>query len=139
MSTTTTAKPRQKKPAPLATPGYIYILASSNGEWFKIGKATIWAVRVVKQLKVQLPFPVVVRYAFKSEDCTRDETALHRRFKSKRLNGEWFSLDEGDLEHIRQFCNYKGFSVDEAGVYHPDPLAGAEEEAAIPSETEAEE
>ena len=128
MTASLTAQPSKQRRvkhahAATPTPGYIYVL-SSNDTWFKIGKATVWVVRVVKQLKVQLPFPVVVRYAFKSEDCTRDETALHRRFKSKRLNGEWFSLDEGDLEHIRQFCNYNGFSVDEAGVYHPDPLAG---------------
>ena len=112
-------------PRNITRAGYVYVLESENKEYYKIGKTKVLAVRVIKQLKVQLPFAVNVAYAFATDDRSRDETKLHRHFRSKRLNGEWFALNEDDLLHIRAFCNYRGCSIGVDGVMRPDPLMEA--------------
>lgn len=114
--------------------GYVYVLEHNN-EQFKIGKAAVWVTRV-KQLKIQLPFKVTLAYAFQTEDCARDEKLLHQRFATKRLNGEWFSLDLDDFGFIAEFCNYSGFYELQNGSITPDPFAYENKTAA---EIEAEE
>jgi len=36
-----------------------------------------------------------------TEDMHGLESRLHKRFADKRANGEWFLLDEADVEYIR--------------------------------------
>lgn len=47
-----------------------------------------------------------------------DEQDLHRAYAEKRIRGEWFSLDEGDIEAIRgDFYSRKRYSTGIAELY----------------------
>lgn len=71
---------------------YVYLLGA-NDEYYKIGKATRLDRRI-RQLRIQLPFPVdLIRFAVVN-DATRFETLLHREFRTYRSNGEWFRFPD---------------------------------------------
>ena len=72
--------------------------------WYKIGYTRFVSTRVAHLTRI-LPFPVAVvgfwhlQWVgdFKPHNPARVEKFLHSHFKSKRLNGEWFSLSDGDV------------------------------------------
>jgi hypothetical protein len=80
-------------------PGYVYLLSSDIGV-FKIGKA-IDITKRVKSLGVKIPIQVTLIHSFRSDDYSSAELALHEKFASKRTEGEWFKLDEDDVEYIK--------------------------------------
>lgn len=107
----------------------MYVLQHGDLAEYKIGKAKVWSLRV-KQITPKLPKRVSIVYGFWTEDRARDESYLHRHFKEKRLNGEWFALDAHDLFFIRWQCNYSGFSIAPDGSFLPDPLRPEDDETA---------
>lgn len=92
--------------AEIDTSGWVYVLDDLQGH-YKIGKGKDLNRRV-KQLRIQLPYPVALHYAFQTPNCHADEKTLHEQFKDKRLNGEWFGLELDDLGAIYDFANYEG-------------------------------
>jgi hypothetical protein len=84
--------------------GYLYVLGGELGgvKVYKIGHAGVLSNRIA-QIRPQLPFPVEVVYAFKCEHRIDAETYFHRRFAQKRMEGEWFKLDEEDLGEFEKF------------------------------------
>ena len=50
---------------------------------------------------VKLPFPIEVLHYAWFENHSKAERDLHMRFASKRLEGEWFNLDDTDIRYIR--------------------------------------
>lgn len=82
--------------------GVVYLLQA--GPFYKIGKATDFSKRL-NQIKLQLPYPVEVTHQIECDDISHVETYWHRRFASKRQNGEWFVLTQEDVaefkSHIR--------------------------------------
>ena len=51
--------------------------------------------------EVKLPFPIeLVHYAY-FDDYTKAEREMHQMFAAKRLEGEWFDLDENDVSAIK--------------------------------------
>lgn len=86
-----------EKPA-RRTNGFIYILQA--GPYFKIGIAQNVDARI-KQLATLPPFDLVLVHTIETEDMYSLESGLHSRFEAKRKNGEWFELDEEDVEWIR--------------------------------------
>ncbi|WP_189615959.1 GIY-YIG nuclease family protein [Pigmentiphaga litoralis] len=82
-----------------AIPGHIYFLKSPYG--YKIGKTVNLRDRM-RLFGVKLPFVNSLEYSFHTPDYTAAETGLHRHFAHKRLEGEWFALDEADLQYIKQ-------------------------------------
>ena len=87
-------------------PGWVYVLDDGQGH-YKIGKAKD-LTRRVRDLRIQLPWPITVNYAFQSTNYHQDERTLHQHFKHKRLNGEWFDLELDDLGAIYEFAGYRG-------------------------------
>lgn len=81
-----------------ATPGYIYVIRSKFG--FKIGK-TVNLKQRTRLFEVKLPFSNSLEHYAWFEDYTRAERELHLQFHAKRLEGEWFDLDEKDLSEIK--------------------------------------
>ena len=43
-----------------------------------------------------------------ADDMIEKEAQLHQHFADKRVRGEWFSLDEGDLATIREMLSING-------------------------------
>ncbi|MEK6243687.1 MAG: GIY-YIG nuclease family protein [Pseudomonadota bacterium] len=79
-------------------PGHVYVIKSPYG--YKIGKSRRLRDRV-QLFNVKLPFPIEVIVSGWCEDYTLEETELHGLFHAKRLEGEWFDLNESDLELLK--------------------------------------
>lgn len=86
-----------KTPKPKPS-GQIYIMEC--GGYYKIGVS-----KNVKRRQKELdrrPFKVNIIYESKIvEDCYSVEEMLHNRFSQKRINGEWFNLNNNDIEIIK--------------------------------------
>lgn len=91
------ADPSRRLPT-LATPGYVYVIRSPYG--FKIGKTVNMKSRT-RLFEVKLPFPITVEHYAWFADYSTAEHELHRTFHAKRLEGEWFDLEPGDIAYIR--------------------------------------
>lgn len=89
---------RESNPSAYPTSGYVYVIRSPYG--YKIGKTVNIRDRT-RLFAVKLPFPVSLEHCAKFDDYTEAERNLHRMFAAKRLEGEWFDLDEADLAHVR--------------------------------------
>ena len=81
-------------------PGHIYILESPHG--YKIG-LTRKADKRPKQIGLLLPFETQCIHQVAVVDCAAAEKAIHSRYASKRINGEWFNLTIQDIEHVKNY------------------------------------
>ena len=80
--------------------GYIYLIQSIASKEYKIGKATSVSARV-KSISNTHPQGVELLHSVRSDDYSQLEAFLHRTFAKSRLNGEWFSLNEKDIDFIK--------------------------------------
>jgi hypothetical protein len=94
---------RQPKPLPFvasSSMGKVYLLKA--GPFYKIGKAKDFDKRL-RQIRLQLPYPVEVVHVISTSEFSQLETYWHRKFKTKRTNGEWFVLTDQD---VKEFVKY---------------------------------
>jgi len=87
--------------------GYVYLLKSPTAFW-KIGK-TKNPVDRRKTFSVKLPFEVHYAHLIYCHDMNKLEKEMHIIFKKKRVDGEWFSLNEDDVRWIKQFSTQIDF------------------------------
>lgn len=80
-----------------STDGFVYM--ARMGKHYKIGK-TFSVPRRHREIAVHLPESLTPIHSIRTDDPTGIEAYWHKRFESKRTNGEWFSLS---LEDIRAF------------------------------------
>lgn len=69
--------------------GEVYLFKS--GRYYKIGK-TNDTVRRGSELRIQLPEKCTLIHSIKTDDPSGIEAYWHKRFETKRMNGEWFDL-----------------------------------------------
>lgn len=74
----------------------IYVVKVNDQQLFKIG-ITQNVKRRVYQLQTANPFIVKLLFSSVSTSALLIETYLHKRYKSKNVSGEWFTLSESDL------------------------------------------
>lgn len=79
--------------------GYVYLVKNDDG-YYKIGMTKNWEDRR-KTFNVLLPFEIEYTHLIHTKDMAWLEHDLHRRFDHKRVNGEWFKLDDADVEYIK--------------------------------------
>lgn len=81
--------------------GYVYIIEGTHkGEVkYKIGKANNLNDRL-KRFEVKIPFDIELFMSFLVKDPLKFENELHKKFKHKRIAGEWFDLDVNDFKSI---------------------------------------
>lgn len=79
--------------------GVVYLLKSAYG--YKIGRTRSVPDRM-RAFGVQLPFIYTIPLCVWFDDCIAAERRYHDAFASKRINGEWFDLEEIDIELIRK-------------------------------------
>lgn len=82
--------------------GEVYLFKS--GRYYKIGK-TNDTVRRGSELRIQLPEKMVLIHSIKTDDPSGVENYWHRRFESKRMNGEWFDLSSLDVKAFKKWRN----------------------------------
>ena len=87
----------QSQKAEVDKSGYVYLL--KGGEYYKIGR-TNDINRRVTEVGILLPFEVKLVCSIETDDMCYLETSLRKRFADKRVGGEWFKLDEDDVQSI---------------------------------------
>jgi T5orf172 domain len=78
--------------------GYVYVLKSAMG--YKVGRTRRMPDRM-RTFGVKLPFLYTIPLCAWFDDRIEAEGAYHRIFRDKRINGEWFDLQDADIELIR--------------------------------------
>lgn len=78
--------------------GVVYVLKSAYG--YKVGRTCNVPARM-RTFGVHLPFVYTIPLCAWFDDCHAAERRYHEMFASKRINGEWFDLNEHDIQHIR--------------------------------------
>lgn len=78
--------------------GYIYLIQSAYG--YKLGRSRRLPDRM-RTFGVQLPFLYSIPLCAWFDNHVEAETRYHRLFHDQRINGEWFSLHDADIELVR--------------------------------------
>jgi predicted GIY-YIG superfamily endonuclease len=81
--------------------GYVYVVKSDSGH-YKIGKTNNPNDRM-STFSVKLPMEVEYLVLIQSHSYHRLESALHKQYAHKRINGEWFALSPTDLMHLEHY------------------------------------
>lgn len=76
--------------------GYVYLLHGVGTHYYKIGHSNNLDRRI-SQISPVLPFPLELVSSIRSDHRQKLEAYMHRKFASKRLEGEWFALDKDDI------------------------------------------
>jgi hypothetical protein len=79
--------------------GFVYMLKA--GRHFKIGRSNSFDRRS-RELKIQLPEQAETVHVIRTDDPVGIEAYWHRRFESKRKNGEWFELNAQDVKAFKR-------------------------------------
>ena len=81
---------------------FIYIVKSDK--YYKIGLAKNTNNRL-QSFQTSTPKKVKLIFEKEVEDYVRVEKDLHKKFKKKRIRGEWFKLSKTDLDSAIKFLN----------------------------------
>lgn len=76
--------------------GLVYFLRQKGMPYIKIG-VTIDLPRRIEEMYSCFPLGVDVIGTIRSNDYLRIELDLHKKYKNKRLNGEWFDISEDEV------------------------------------------
>jgi hypothetical protein len=91
-------RPVVDEPA-LPVTGVVYL--TRMGEFYKVGR-TNDIDRRTRELRTQLPVKEELLHVIETDDPSGIEAYWHRRFASRRANGEWFTLDENDVAAFKR-------------------------------------
>lgn len=94
---------RKPKRSPLLKPGYVYLMKSENSK-YKIGISSNIPSRM-KHLATVTPYPIELIHYFYSPDTYSAERALHEKYSSVRVEGEWFNLTP---DQVKEVCSISG-------------------------------
>lgn len=79
--------------------GFVYLLKS--GRYYKIGRSNSSGRREY-ELAIQLPERAEKIHEIRTDDPVGIEVYWHKRFESKRKNGEWFDLSPLEIKAFRR-------------------------------------
>lgn len=81
--------------------GYVYFIQNQETGAVKIGRAKDLERRIAI-FSDDFPFPIRLIQHIYTLNYEKIELAFHHHFDKKRIHGEWFTLDEVDIEQIKQ-------------------------------------
>lgn len=79
-------------------PGNVYVI-SVNNEYYKIGYANNVKKRI-QHLQLACPYPIQIVHIIMTDHTIRLETALHKRYRHRHVQGEWFRLSPDEVQSI---------------------------------------
>ena len=82
---------------------YVYLMQDTTNNYYKIGRSKTPQYRE-KTLQSEKP---TIELLFFYEGSCEDEMELHERFKEKRIRGEWFDINEEDIQVIKDYFECK--------------------------------
>lgn len=85
-----------KRPLPRA--GYVYLAYAETGH-YKIG-LSIGPVERIRVFDTKMPVKVSLIHTIPATDMYTAERSLHKTFSKKLHEGEWFSLEQKDVDYI---------------------------------------
>ena len=91
--------PEQQDNSVAVQDGYVYMIKS--GHQYKIGYTNDFHRRG-KEIVIELPERATTIHAISTDDPSGIEAYWHNRFKSRRGNGEWFTLMPVDIKAFRR-------------------------------------
>jgi hypothetical protein len=81
--------------------GFVYLMKHGGRREYKIGKTNAMGRREY-ELAIQLPEKLRTIHVIKTDDPEGIEEYWHKRFASKRGNGEWFNLELSDIQAFKR-------------------------------------
>ena len=72
-----------------------------SGRFYKVGRSNS-AGRREYELAIQLPERATKIHEIRTDDPVGIEEYWHKRFESRRKNGEWFELNASDIKAFRR-------------------------------------
>lgn len=85
---------------------FIYVISAeiNDKKSYKIGYTRRSVNERIKEFKTGNASEFKVEWTFESNWSTKLEAYLHKQFKSKKINGEWFDLNDNDLSDLKRRC-----------------------------------
>lgn len=82
--------------------GYVYLINMVGTNFYKIGHTTRDVEIRLNELSTGNPEPLELVNYYKTDNYIKLESWLHRSYKAKKKEGEWFEFDE---EFVNEFVN----------------------------------
>ncbi|MGL5720071.1 MAG: GIY-YIG nuclease family protein [Alphaproteobacteria bacterium] len=86
--------------------GFVYLLFNKSTSMHKIGVTKNVSTRV-SSIEMQTGVDMVLVEKTLVDDMYFHESYLHKLFKEKRVKGEWFNLNDFDVEKIKNMMQSK--------------------------------
>lgn len=107
----------------------VYLISSeiNNKKLYKIGYTRREVNKRIKEFKTGNASEFKIIDVFESKWGTKIETSLHKHFKSNKVDGEWFDLNERQVKDFKRICeithsnfelleNYNTYVIDRGGL-----------------------
>lgn len=85
----------------------VYVFRQIGTDFYKIGYTESSVEERFKSMKMYSPIGAEITSIIHCDNPKVLESDLHKKFKDKRLSGEFFKLDELDIEIIKNYENEK--------------------------------
>jgi hypothetical protein len=84
----------------------VYLISSNNqqGKRYKIGYTRNDVSKRIKQLKTGNSDELILEQLYTSKWGTKIEAILHRKYSNSKISGEWFNLDQNQVEGFLIEC-----------------------------------
>ncbi len=88
--------------------GYVYLFRQKGTQFIKIGMTQTESVKDrYTSFCMYAPNGGEIVHIIETENAIKLEKELHIMFKKKRLNGEFFLLNDEDIENVKNLENYR--------------------------------
>lgn len=82
----------------------VYLINETNSDRYKIGITKKDVNKRLKQLQTSNPNELWVVHEYKTDYANKLEKVLHNFFRVKKLEGEWFLLNDDDVLNFKDIC-----------------------------------
>jgi len=102
----------------------IYLICAEIGgeKLHKIGYTKRTIEQRIKEFKTGNASDFYIVDSFQSKWGTKVESQLHKHFRHKKVNGEWFNLGDDDIVRFKELCKKidSNFEIISQTTYYQD-------------------